>query len=60
MYGCKIKKKRAGLQSRTSADVTARKRKAAMAKYDNGKYKQKMMKLKSKTKYKGMKGMKYS
>ncbi len=57
-------KKRAGSTSRTSVDVTLRRRKAAMAKYDKGQYKAKMMKMKSKAKskrkYKGMKGMKYS
>ena len=69
----KIRKKRNSSTSRTSADVTLRRRKAAEAKYDKGQYerkhdkgqyKAKMMKMKSKAKskrkYKGMKGMKYS
>ena len=53
-------KKRAGSTSRTSVDVTLRRRKAAEAKYDKGQYKQKMKAKKSKMKYKGMRGMKYS
>ena len=53
-------KKRAGSTSRTSVDITVRRRKAAEAKYDRGQYKQKMMKMKAMKKYKGMRGMKYT